>query len=170
MRQRNDTKRMHKSSPNVANKRGFTLVEVMMASFVLVFVLLGTLTALQQGFTLLDTARNTTLAGQVIQSEIEDLRLRPWVSLPTSGTIDLAASIGGSLNIAEREALAKRFTAIRTITDVSGREANFKNVTVSVTWTDLGGRSHIRNYQTLLGRNGLSDYFVTTHTPPPASP
>ncbi len=157
---------MHKSFTK-ASRQGFTLVEVMMAAFVLVFMLLSTLAALQVGFGVLDTARNTTLAGQVIQSEIEDIRLRPWISLPASGTIDLAQSIGSGLSSAERAALSNRFTATRTIEGVTGREADFKRVAVAVSWADYSGRTHVRRYETLLGRNGLSDYFVTIHTPAP---
>lgn len=158
---------MHKSFTNGAARRGFTLIEVMMAAFVLVIMFLGTMTALQQGFTMIDTARNTTLAGQIIQSEIEDLRLSPWVSLPASGAIDLGESIGESLTEAERTKLSQRFVATRTVEPMTGRETDFKRIVISVTWTDYNGRGHTRNYQTLLGRNGLSDYFVTTHTPTP---
>ena len=108
------------NTPLNAAKRGFTLIEVMMATFVLVLIFLSTLAAIQQGFSMLDTARNTTLAGQVIQSEIEDLRLRPWISMPASGTIDLAASIGEGLSQTERTMLANRFTATRTIVGMPG--------------------------------------------------
>ena len=155
------------NTPLNAAQRGFTLIEVMMATFVLVLIFLSTLAAIQQGFRMLDTARNTTLAGQVIQSEIEDLRLRPWISMPASGTIDLATSIGTGLSQTERAALASRFTATRTIVGMPGRETDFKRVTVSVAWNDYSGRSHTRSYETFLGRNGLSDYFVTIHNSTP---
>lgn len=134
-----------------------------MAAFVMVVMFLGALTALQQGFQLLDTARNTTLAGQIIQSEMEDLRLKSWTQMPGSGSIDLTASIGKELSATERAALASRFTATRTITGVTGRETDFRRIVINVTWHDYSGRPHTRAYETLIGRNGLSDYFVTTH-------
>lgn len=163
---------MQKSSPTAASQRGFTLVEVMMASLVLVMMFLSALAAIQQGFTMLDTARNTTLAGQIIQSEIEDLRLKQFLSLPATGTIDLTTSVGASLGEAERQALAARFVARRQIDDVPGRTGTdpsgntittLKRVTITVTWTDYSHRLHSRAYETLLGYNGLSDYFATTH-------
>lgn len=143
-----------------------------MASLVLVMMFLCAMAAIQQGFTMLDTARNTTLAGQIIQSEIEDLRLKSWgvladASKTPSGTLDLSQSIGKNLGTAESQALTKRFTATRQIVGEPGRETDFKRVTITVTWNDYLGRPHSRSYETLLGHFGLSDYFVATHTTAP---
>ncbi len=134
-----------------------------MAAFVMVVMFLGTLSALQHGFQLLDNARNTTLAGQVIQSELEDIRLKSWATMPTTGPIDLTTSVAEGLSAQERAALSDRFTATRTVTGVSGRETDFRRIVISVAWKDVAGRGHRRSYETLVGRNGLSDYFVTTH-------
>jgi prepilin-type N-terminal cleavage/methylation domain-containing protein len=163
---------MQKSSPTAASQQGFTLVEVMMASLVMVMMFIAALASIQQGFTMLDTARNTTLAGQIIQSEIEDLRLKQYLSLPASGTIDLATTIGSGLSEAERTALSTRFTATRQVVDVPGRTgtapdgtpiATLKRVIIAVEWRDYSHRLHSRAYETLVGYNGLSDYFATTH-------
>ncbi|MFT3830835.1 MAG: prepilin-type N-terminal cleavage/methylation domain-containing protein [Opitutaceae bacterium] len=161
---------MKKSAPRLTSRRGFTLIEVMMAAFVMVVMFLSALSALQQGFKLLDTARNTTLAGQIIQSEMEDLRLKSWTMMPASGPIDLATSIAEGLSSTERAALASRFTATRTITGVTGRESDFRRVVIDVAWNDASGRRHNRAYETLIGRNGLSDYFVTTHASGSSTP
>jgi len=168
---------MHKSPTHTAATQGFTLVEVMMAAFVLVTILLGTLTGLLQGFAMLDTARNTTLAAQIIESQIEDLRLQPWATIngfppSTDQTVDLAAAIGSnpSLSTAEKAALAQRFSITRRFTDAAGRtdadgSSTFKRVTFSISWRDYNNRSHTRSYETFLGRYGLSDYFAATHNP-----
>lgn len=164
---------MHKMSLRSADKRGFTLVEVMMGGLVLVTLFITALGALQQGFSMLDTARNTTLAAQVIQSEIEDLRLQPWAKISDpdiisdSGPIDLKDSIGKYLDEAEGEALAARLSATRTIVDVPDRASNLKRVTITVSWSDYLGRHHTRSYETLLGHFGLSDYFVASHSATP---
>ena len=176
-----DNLTMRRSSfHRTADPRGFTLVEVMLASVVLVTIFLGTLTALVQGFSMLDTARNTTLAAQIIQSEIEDLRLQPWTALnahpvDTAETVDLAHSIGSTLSPAELAELSQRFTVTRRFTNVAGRTGldadgtttipTFKRVTFTVSWTDYHHRSHTRSYETSLGYRGLSDYFAATHTP-----
>ncbi len=54
---------------------GFTLIEVMVAAIVLVLAITTAVTTLQRGFQALDTARQTTYASQVMQSELERLRL-----------------------------------------------------------------------------------------------
>lgn len=144
----------------------------MVAGLVLVVLFLSALAALQSGFRMLDTARNTTLAGQILQSEIEDLRLQAWTKIaayPVGApvAIDLAASIGKHLDSGEAAALAQRFSATRTVADVPDRAGNLKRVTIALSWRDYAGTLHTRSYETLLGHFGLSDYFVTTHTASP---
>ena len=157
---------MKKLSQKTTSRQGFTLVEVMAASVVLVLMFLSALSAMQQGFKMIDTARNTTIAGQVIQSEIEDLRLKSWAvlsSLPGETTINIADSIGKGLPAAEGTALAKRFIANRSVVDIPDRNNNLKRITINVSWADANGARHNRSYETLFGHFGLSDYFVAEH-------
>ena len=67
--------------------RAFTLVEVMVAATVMVLTLTSSLIVVQHGMRALDTARYTTLAGQILQSQMEKLRLLTWTQLTnaTSG-------------------------------------------------------------------------------------
>ncbi|HEY8836510.1 MAG TPA: prepilin-type N-terminal cleavage/methylation domain-containing protein [Dehalococcoidia bacterium] len=58
------TPRSHPS--NWPNNRGFTIVEVMMASAVMVLAITTAILVLQVGLRAVDTARNMTLAGQII--------------------------------------------------------------------------------------------------------
>jgi Tfp pilus assembly protein PilV len=160
---------MQKKPTRTAAKQGFTLVEVMMAAFVLIAMFCTALAAIFQGFSLLDTARNITLAGQIGQSTIEDLRLQPWskiVTYPTTATIDLTQTIGIDLSQTEASAIAQRFTATRTIVDVPDRASDLKRATITITWADTNQLSHSRSYETLLGHFGLTDYFVATHSTP----
>jgi prepilin-type N-terminal cleavage/methylation domain-containing protein len=70
------------SRPNagyrVRSRRGFSLIEVMVASVVLVLVLMSSITALQMGFKMVDNARMASLANQAIQSQIESIKLLHW--------------------------------------------------------------------------------------------
>jgi Tfp pilus assembly protein PilV len=131
------------------SKSAMTLVEVMVASVVLVLAIIGSLAALQKGFELQDTARNTTMADQILQSDLEDLRLCSWNTLPASGNLTLPAEV------------ASKFTATRTVTTV---RTDVKKVTVTVQWTDYKGRTHNRSYETLFTHFGLNDYFVVNRT------
>lgn len=132
---------------------GFTLVELMAACVVMVTVFLSGIGAMRAGFELLDTARNSTLASQIMQSELEDIRLKNWASLPASGAIALPANIAGT---------GVTFTANRLVEDLSTHTSTMKRVVITVNWTAYTGRSHTRTYETRFSKNGINDYFVTS--------
>src|SRR5664279_1009776 len=69
---------------SIKRTSGFTIVEVAMATAVLAIALAGMVQAMGVGSEMLDTARKQTIASQVIQSEIERLRMLTWTtgSLP----------------------------------------------------------------------------------------
>lgn len=76
---------------------GFTIVEVMMAATILVVGFIGMIEALTITSTQIDSARRQTLANQILNHELEKLRLASWSTLsglPTASTtlaIDLPA-------------------------------------------------------------------------------
>ena len=122
------------------SKRGLTLIEVMMGAMVLVLVFISTFTVIQRGFEMIDVSRNTGLAGQILQSEIEDIRLKNWASLPANGTSNI--TLPSAFNT-----VAGRFSATRTVSSVN---ADMKKVTVQVTWTAYTGRRHTPPLRNLL--------------------
>ena len=132
----------------------FTLVEVMIASIVLVFGLVTAITTMQRGQQAVDTARNLALATQLMQSEME--RLKSWVQLETlqnSGvtTVTLDSSAGSA---------AARFTCTRTIADY---KTGMKQITLATEWHGYDGRKHTARLITRYGKNGLNDYINTVH-------
>ena len=158
-----------------ARRRGFTVLEVAMSAFVLAFGIVSSITTLQYGLRQVDLARSTTLAGQIVQSEIELLRLQNWAQIvalqtaqaspTTPTTIDTAASItsGSSTPLdATLTTIANRFACTRLIEDISGK-ADMKRVTLNATWTGVDGRPHQLSFQLRYARNGLSDYFYVAH-------
>ena len=148
--------------------RAFTIVEVMMAATVMALGIATSLTALQFGLRATDTARNMTLAGQIMQSEIEILRLQNWAqisALDGTATIDPATTIttgsGTSLDTTLSR-IASRFTVTRTVADISGR-ADIKIISLNVVWTGVDGRVHSLVFQTRYAKDGLADYFYVAH-------
>ncbi len=133
---------------------GFTLVEVMVASTVLIFGIVTAVTTSQRGLQALDTARNLSAASQIMQSEIERIRLLNWnqlQALQQSG--DTAVS-------ADTVAGTARFTCTRAITDL---KTDMKEITLTAVWRGYDGREHIAQLITRYGKSGLNDYFYTTH-------
>lgn len=153
-------------SPKGRNAKGFTLIEVAIGSMILVFVLLSTLAALQTGFKLIEAARNTTLADQIMQSQIEDIRLHSWARLETDlpeGTTnldlsslppELQAQFAGSSRVVA-------YAADRT--DASGVK-NMKKITIIVRWKSFTGRISERSFETVFTKNGINDYFISTRS------
>jgi two-component system response regulator DevR len=134
---------------------GFTLVEVMIAAFVLAFGIITAITTLQRGLQAIDTARNYSYATQLMQGELETLRLRNWTQLealqaagPTTVTTDPAA---GSARTA--------FSCIRTVLPV---KTDMKEILLISTWRGYDGRSHTARLITRYGKHGLYDYFYTS--------
>lgn len=79
-------------------RSGFTIIEVVIATTVMVLAISSSLIILQWGMRAIDDARYTTLAGQILQSQMEKLRLLSWSQLKdiTNGPFPRAAS--GSRN------------------------------------------------------------------------
>jgi type II secretory pathway pseudopilin PulG len=134
----------------------FTILEVMVATIVLVFAITSSITVMQSGFQSLDTARNLTTAGQIMENEMENLRLKNWTQIQ-------ALQDAGNTTVAPDPsfgAAATRFTCTRTISDL---KADMKQITLTATWSGTDGRPHLVSYLTRYGKNGLNDYYYTAH-------
>ncbi len=133
---------------------GFTLVEVMVAAVVLIFGIVGAVTTLQRGFQAIDSARNLTMASQLMQSEMERLRLKSWAQLEA-----LQASRDTTVPL-DSAAAGARFTCTRTISDL---KTDMKEIVLNAEWRGYDGRPQSARLITRYGKSGLNDYFYTTH-------
>jgi Na+-transporting NADH:ubiquinone oxidoreductase subunit NqrC len=138
----------------------------MLGATIMVLGIVTSITALQYGMRSVDTARNMTLAAQIMQSEVEILRLQNWSqisALPASTTVDPSTMIttGTSTPLdATLTNIAARFTCVREVSDF---KTNMKLITLTVSWTALDGRPRALKFQTRYAKNGLSDYFYVAH-------
>lgn len=139
-----------------------------MASFVLALGIATSIIALQSGFKFIDVARDTTLASQILQSEIERLRMMSWSTVNAlipagedegKATVDLATMFTTDAN------LASRFSVVRHVTKDSSRPDDVRFITLTVTWNSLDGRQHTRRFQAKYIKNGLYDYYYTLARP-----
>jgi prepilin-type N-terminal cleavage/methylation domain-containing protein len=180
-----------RGNPSTQKKRrrsaGFTLVEVMMAAAVLALAISTSVTTLQYGFRTIDTARNTTIASQVLQSMIEDIRLLSWSGTGGPGGVNVANltsvtdgtlaaldfdsvnhyqsnSITGYSGVGAR--MLAHFTFSRTVSDMSGMtdasgNSNMKVIVLTAKWTGIDGQKHTLKYTTYYARDGLYAYYNT---------
>ncbi len=133
-------------------RRGFTIVEVMVAAAVLALGITGVIIVSQRGLQALDTARHLTAASQLMQSEMERLRLLGWAQLQVlQDSGETAVALEGAPG---------RFTCRREIRDA---KEGMKEITLVATWTGYDGRGHTARLITRYGRTGLNDYFYTAH-------
>ena len=133
------------------SKDGFTLIEVMVGTALMLVIFAGGFGALMQGNRLIEGSRDETRASQILQSEIEDLRTHDWATLtalPTEAKYSPQSSF--------TDAYAERYTVKRTI---ATRSATQRRVTVLVAWTDNRNTTHTREYITLITKDGLYDYY-----------
>jgi type II secretory pathway pseudopilin PulG len=134
--------------------RAFTIIEVMVAATVLIFGIVAAIATLQRGFQALDTARNLTAASQLMQSEMERVRLLSWSQLQA------LQDSGGTTVATEPGANAARFNCTREISEV---KTDMKQITLTAQWSGYDGRAHNARLITRYGKSGLNDYFYTTH-------
>lgn len=159
-----------RSRPDAGRRRrrnaAFTIIEVAMASFVMAFSISSAIITLQSGFKAIDVARGTTLAAQIIQSEMERLRMMPWnntgtvavdsiAELPDTETFDGATYFSSSTDV------VGRYTITRAVEDDAARPGEARNITVTVRWQSYDGRWHQRSFTALYCKNGLYDFYYT---------
>ena len=148
-----------------------------MAAFVMAFAIATSIIALQAGFKTVDIARGTTLASQILQSEMERIRLMSWTSISAlstatdttapfpSGSPAGVEMFDGATYFSSNPDIAGKYVITRTVTPDSSRAGNVMNIEVSVTWTSIDGRSHTRSFQSMYAKNGLYDYYYTLANP-----
>jgi len=148
--------------PRRSRTGGFTIIEVAMATFVMAFGIATSIIAMQSGFKQIDLARGTTIAAQIIQSEMERLRMMSWTMI---NALPNAEKFDGSTYFSANPDVAGRYFVTRTIADNADNPTEIKDLTVAVRWQTYDGRWHTRQFGAIYARNGLYDYFYTIAHP-----
>ena len=144
--------------PRRKKEKGFTIVEVVMATFIMAFALSTSILTMMGGFRAIDVARNMTLASQLLQSEMERIRLMDWGSIHA-----LTGRQQVNLNtvFTSNAAIAAKFSLVRDVSDVGSKVGEMKVIVLEVTWTNASGHSLSRSFTTYYTKNGLYDYYYT---------
>jgi type II secretory pathway pseudopilin PulG len=147
-----------------------TMSEVMIAAVLLAFVIMSALTALSRSYAFTRHARMVTLASQIVQSVMEDLRLRNFNEVKNYTTQSQPVSFASTL-ASERFAssfttgfnLTGNFSTLIASNPYSGVLGKIA-VTLTVTWSE-NGSNYSRSITTYFGEKGLSDYYYVGWTP-----
>lgn len=145
-----------------------TITEVLIASTLLGLVVMSCLIVLSQAYRLTRHARMITLAGQIVQSVMEDLRLRNFAEIEAFAAqvqpVSFSSTLAGerfSSSFTQGFALNGRFTAIAPPPGAFVRRVA---VTLTVTWTEQD-TPYSRTLITHFGEKGLSDYYYVGWAP-----
>lgn len=104
-----------------------------MASVILVVGFMGMISAITVGSEMMATARRQALATQILNHEVEKLRLTAWSGLPGAGTASV--TVDSQFN-SDMTAAGVVFSLSRTTTDIISNE--LKEITFTITWTKSG--------------------------------
>ena len=140
-------------------RSGFTLVEVALAATILLVGFAGMAEALIIGSEMLDTARKQTIAAQIMQTEIDYLRLKDWTTIQylTSTSPDyLSSSVYPEFAQTSLASFAgTSFTFARQV-NYPDPHSNLRWITMTVSWTSITGKPHSRSSNIYLGKYGLN--------------
>jgi Tfp pilus assembly protein PilV len=148
--------------------RAMTMAEVLIAAVLLGFVIMTSLTALSQAYGFTRHARMITLASQIVQSVMEDLRLRNFSEVKAYAAQSQPVNFASTL-ASERfaSAFTTDFTLSGTFTTLVASSSGVLgkiSVTLTVNWTERG-TPYTRSLTTYFGEKGLSDYFYVGWAP-----
>lgn len=145
-----------------------TILEVLMAAVLLTFVIMSSLTALSQAYGFTRHARMVTLAGQIAQSVMEDLRLKDFTGVKNYAAQVQPVNFSSMLN---SERFSSNFTNgftvssnFATLIASSTSQLGMISVTVTVNWTEQSV-PYTRSLATYFGEKGLSDYLYVGWAP-----
>ncbi len=145
-----------------------TMPEVLIAAVLLGFVIMSSLTALSQAYGFTRHARMITLASQIAQSVMEDLRLKNYSALKAyaaqSQPVDFSSTLASERFQSEFTrgfSLAANFTThVASTPTTPGKIA----VQLTVSWTENGSPFN-RTMITYFSEKGLSDYYYVGWAP-----
>ena len=146
--------------PRDRRQRGFTIFEVGVASIIMVMAITTSITTMQRGFQSMDSARCLTIAGQIMQSELEKTRLKDWTTVSAYPTTETALTLDPQFT--SNQLIANR--SFQLFRSISNEATNMLRITYRVQWRTLDGRTLSRTYMTIYARNGLYDFFFNTYT------
>jgi Tfp pilus assembly protein PilV len=152
--------RRHAKSQRLDRDRcaGFTILEVAMAALVMAMGISTSIVVMQRGFAMIDSARNLTTAGQILSSQMEQLRMYDWTTVAAYPTAETTVSVDPSFTATPE--VADRYTLKRRVEVIT---ADLLQITFTLTWRNYDGRTLSRAMTTYYAHYGIHD-FIYNHS------
>jgi len=140
----------------------YTLVEVLLAILVVSVTFAGFYVCLSQGFSTTEMNREDLRATQLLQQQMETIRLYTWQQVNSNGFIP--ATFTAPFNaVGPQMSNAPVYTGYITITNAPMTESYATNhvmVTVVLKWNSGNStQPHVRQMSTIVSQYGLHNYF-----------
>jgi len=146
----------------VYGRKAFTLIEVLVAMVAIGVVFSGFFLCLSQGFATTEAARENLRATQILEDQMETIRLYTWSQINSNGFIPTnfttpfsptgTQSTNGLVYYAQ--------ILITNAPMVESYASNFVLVTVTLNWTNGNNDlTHQRQISTIVSEYGLHNYF-----------
>lgn len=133
-----------------------TVIEVAMAALIMGLVLATAVTTLQRAFISLQNARDLNIASQMLQSEMEKMRLADWTTVNSFTTSATPVTLDSTFT--SNPFVGDRFSLSRTVADP---KTDTRIITLRVIWRGADNRQLSRRLAMRYSRNGLYDYFYS---------
>ena len=138
---------------SLLNKKGFTLIDVLIASVIMAIGFFSVMTAIYSQTTILNKNREQTIASLTAQGEIENIRGMKFSNILSLTSFDendapgLAyLHYGSSAGKGDIKVESAGFTS----------EPHIKKVSVIVTWNSVDGKTLQKTMATLITENGIN--------------
>jgi len=140
----------------------FTLMEVMLAVVIVGVEFVSLYVAISQGFAVVQSARENLRATQIMQEQVEVIRVLDWekvTTTPSPWNFNASFYPAGGTNV------GIEYTGTIAVSDApvpAAYAADVRLVVVSLSWTN-GANARIsrnRELRTLVSRYGLHNYFL----------
>ena len=146
----NGLKERRQDRCSTQDKKGFSLVELMIGSAVLTLVLAGSFSGLGQAICISEVVQSSNFAAQLLQSEMDEIHLLQWNEV---------AILEGTNSFDPRKNFSTVPLREYSCTRIVSPKGSFqKEIRLIVKWTDLRGKRHSQEYVTYYTKEGLFDY------------
>lgn len=148
-------------APAPDRRRGFTIVEVAIGAVILAIAATAMIQALAEGAEMQATAQRQLLAAQILQHEMEELRLDSWSTINGLAAGPTTLTISDQFDAAITSAGLTKGTTITLSRSVSTVSTGLREVTLTLTWTmnpsgNAGVRTYTRVYSAYFTEYGLN--------------
>ena len=142
-----------------AGRLAFSLIEVMFATVIIAVVFVSLYVAISQGFGVVQVARENLRATQIMQEQVEILRILNWDQVTTNpAPWNFTASFYPS-NLTNQGVVYSGSVNITNAPVSSTYTTDVRLAVVSLSWMS-GKVSRRRELRTLVSHYGLHNYFL----------